>query len=287
MAFIDSLQTSADFFILFSIAVGLILGSFLTVVIYRLPIMMEREWHQQCAELRGEPIENAPTFNLATPRSICPHCGHKIPFFQNIPILGYLLQRGRCAYCYAHISLCYPLVEALTGALSGFVAWYFGFGGMAFAALIFLWSLIALTFIDLNTQLLPDSITQPLLWTGLILNLHSVFTDIYSSLMGAVVGYLTLWGVYWSFKLVTGKEGMGYGDFKLLAAIGAWLGWQLLPLVILLSSLMGATVGIILMVARNHFKDTAIPFGPYLAGGGLIALFWGKQVNQAYLALFQ
>jgi leader peptidase (prepilin peptidase) / N-methyltransferase len=286
MPFLDSLQTSPALFISFTVVIGLMLGSFLNVVIYRLPKMLEQEWRQHCAELHGEKIEALPAFNLATPRSSCPECGHEISVFENIPIFSYLVLRGRCANCHASIPLRYPLIEALTGALSGFVAWHFGFGGMAFAALIFVWAMIALTFIDLNTQLLPDSITQPLLWFGLILNLHNGLTDIHSAVIGAVLGYLALWSVYWSFKLLTGKEGMGYGDFKLLAAIGAWLGWQLLPLVILFSSLAGAAVGIVLILAKNYSKNTTIPFGPYLAGGGLIALFWGNQINQAYLAIF-
>jgi leader peptidase (prepilin peptidase) / N-methyltransferase len=286
MPFLDSLQTSPALFISFTVVIGLMLGSFLNVVIYRLPKMLEQAWRQQCAELHGEQTEALPVFNLATPRSSCPECGHKISIFENIPIFSYLFLRGRCANCHASIPLRYPLIEALTGALSGFVAWHFGFGGMAFAALVFVWAMIALTFIDLNTQLLPDSITQPLLWFGLILNLHNGLTDIHSAVIGAVLGYLALWSVYWLFKLITGKEGMGYGDFKLLAAIGAWLGWQLLPLVILFSSLVGATVGVVLILAKNHSKNTTIPFGPYLAGGGMIALFWGNQINQAYLAIF-
>ncbi len=286
MTFINSLQTSPALFVSFVTVIGLMLGSFLNVVIYRLPKMLEREWRQQCAELRGEQMEALPVFNLATPRSNCPQCGYKISILENIPILSYFFLRGRCANCHTRISLRYPLIEALTGVCSGFVAWHFGFSAMAFAALIFVWAMIVLAFIDLNTQLLPDSITQPLLWTGLILNLHNGFTDIHSSVIGAVAGYLALWSVYWLFKLTTGKEGMGYGDFKLLAAIGAWLGWQLLPLVILFSSLVGAVMGTIMILVGNRSKNVAIPFGPYLAGGGLIALFWGNQINQAYLAMF-
>lgn len=286
MTLFDALRNSPALLISFVTVIGLISGSFLNVVIHRLPVMLKQEWLRQCAELRGEQSEVLPVFNLVVPRSGCPQCGYKISAWENIPIISYLFLRGRCANCHAYISLYYPLVEALTAILSGFTAWHFGFGGMLIAALIFVWAMIALTFIDLNTQLLPDSITQPLLWTGLILNLHNGFADIYSAVMGAIAGYLILWSVYWLFRLITGKEGMGYGDFKLLAAIGAWLGWQLLPLVILFSSIAGVVAGMILILVGNRSGNTALPFGPYLAGGGLIALFWGHQINQAYLALF-
>jgi leader peptidase (prepilin peptidase)/N-methyltransferase len=200
-------------------------------------------------------------------------------------VISWLILRGRCAHCKTPISPRYPIVEALTGIISGYIAWHFGFGTTALAALIFAWTLIALTFIDFDTQLLPDSITQPLIWLGLLLNLNGFFTGLDSALAGAVAGYLTLWSVYWLFKLATKKEGMGYGDFKLLAAIGAWLGWQMLPLVILLSSLVGAVVGLSLILFAGHGRQIPIPFGPYLAGGGLIALLWGKQITQAYLGL--
>lgn len=285
-ALINFLQESPVYFVTLVSIIGLMLGSFLNVVIYRLPRMMEREWRRQCAELRGEETIAEPVFNLATPRSACPQCQHKITPLENIPLVSYLFLRGRCAGCRSSIPLRYPLVEVLTGALSGFVAWHFGFGMATFAALIFLWAMIALTFIDIDTQLLPDSITQPLLWFGLLYNLHGGQTDIHSAVIGATAGYLTLWSVYWVFKLLTGKEGMGYGDFKLLAAIGAWLGWQLLPMVILFASVVGATVGVVLLLTKKHTKDATIPFGPYLASGGLLALFWGKQVNQIYLAMF-
>lgn len=285
-ALINFLQESPVYFVTLVSIIGLMLGSFLNVVIYRLPRMMEREWRRQCAELRGEETIAEPVFNLATPRSACPQCQHKITPLENIPLVSYLFLRGRCAGCQSSIPLRYPLVEVLTGALSGFVAWHFGFGMATFAALIFLWAMIALTFIDIDTQLLPDSITQPLLWFGLLYNLHGGQTDIHSAVIGATAGYLTLWSVYWVFKLLTGKEGMGYGDFKLLAAIGAWLGWQLLPMVILFASVVGATVGVVLLLTKKHTKDATIPFGPYLASGGLLALFWGKQVNQIYLAMF-
>jgi leader peptidase (prepilin peptidase)/N-methyltransferase len=204
---------------------------------------------------------------------------------ENIPVLSYLVLRGRCSHCKSPISLRYPIVEALTGALSALVAWHFGFGAAALTALVFVWALVALTFIDFDTHLLPDSITQPLLWLGLLANSSAVFTGLQSAVIGAVAGYLALWSVYWLFKLATGKEGMGFGDFKLLAAIGAWLGWQILPLTILLSSLVGAVVGITLILFAGHGRQVPIPFGPYLAGGGLIALFWGREITQAYLGV--
>ena len=286
MSLISQLQESPSFLITFTTIIGLMVGSFLNVVIYRLPKMMERNWQQQCSELRGEPVESLPAFNIITPRSTCPHCHHRIAFWENIPIFSYLILRGRCSECLAPISLRYPLVEIFTGVMSGFVAWHFGFGFVLIAALIFVWALIALAAIDIDTQLLPDDITLPLLWLGLLYNMHAGFTNLHSAVIGAAAGYLSLWIIYWVFKLATGKEGMGYGDFKLLAAIGAWLGWNLLPLVILLSSLAGAVVGIGLIIAAKLNKSVMIPFGPYLAGGALIALFWGQEINHAYLGLF-
>ena len=264
---------------------GLVVGSFLNVVIHRLPRMMERDWHAQCAELNGQSPVPAPRYNLLIPRSACPHCGHAIGAAENIPVLSYLLLRGKCKGCGAAISPRYPIVEAVSGILSAYTAWHFGFGIAAFAALMFIWALIALTCIDFDTQLLPDDITLPLLWLGLLLNLNGVYTSLPNAVIGAAAGYLCLWSVYWAFKLTTGKEGMGYGDFKLLAVIGAWLGWPLLPLVILLSSLVGAVVGIVLILFAKHGRNIPIPFGPYLAGGGLIALFWGQALTQSYLQL--
>ncbi|MDD3674185.1 prepilin peptidase [Thauera propionica] len=264
---------------------GLFVGSFLNVVIHRLPRMMERDWQAQAAELRGEPVEQAERFNLATPRSRCPHCGHLIGALENIPVLSYLVLRGRCGHCGAGISMRYPIVEAFTALLSGYAAWHFGFGVAAAGALLFIWTMVALAFIDVDTQLLPDDLTLPLLWLGLLFNLSGTFTDLHSAVIGAMSGYLALWSVYWLFKLVTGKEGMGYGDFKLLGAIGAWLGWQLLPLTILLSSLVGAVVGIALIVLARHGRNVPIPFGPYLAAAGIIALFWGEDLTSRYLGL--
>jgi leader peptidase (prepilin peptidase)/N-methyltransferase len=286
MLFIQELQASQPLFITIAGIIGLLVGSFLNVVIHRLPKMMERDWRAQCAELSESEVRKEAPYNLSTPRSACPHCNHKISALENIPVISYLFLRGKCNGCRAPISIRYPTVEAISGVLSAFAAWHFGFGVTGLSALIFVWALIALTCIDLDTQLLPDDITLPLLWLGLLFNLSEAFTSLPDAVIGAIAGYLALWGVYWMFKLTTGKEGMGYGDFKLLAAIGAWLGWQMLPLVILLSSVVGAVVGITLIVAVKHGRDIPIPFGPYLAGGGLIALFWGTHLTQSYLQLF-
>lgn len=264
---------------------GLCIGSFLNVVIHRLPKMMEREWHAQCADLRGEAPEEQAALNLSKPRSRCPDCGHQIAALENIPVFSYLFLRGRCSACGKGISLRYPLIELLTGALSAYAAWHFGFGWPALAALIMIWSLIALAAIDFDTQLLPDAITLPLLWAGLAFNLNGSMTDLQSSVIGAIAGYLSLWSVFWLFKLATGKEGMGYGDFKLLAALGAWLGWQMLPVIILLSSVVGAIVGVALIIFARHGRNNPIPFGPYLAAAGIIALFWGQQLTHTYLGL--
>lgn len=273
-------------FTLLAAVLGLFVGSFLNVVIHRLPRMMERDWLAQAAELRGEEPPAQERFNLATPRSRCPHCGHLITALENIPVVSYLLLRGRCRHCDAPISRRYPVVELLSAALSGYAAWHFGFGLAALGAILFLWAMIALAFIDLDTQLLPDDLTLPLLWLGLAFNLGGTFTDLPSAVIGAMAGYLSLWSVYWLFKLATGKEGMGFGDFKLLAAIGAWLGWQLLPLTILFSSLVGAVVGIALIVLARHGRSVPIPFGPYLAAAGVLALFWGESITRAYLGSF-
>ena len=262
---------------------GLMVGSFLNVVIHRLPIMMERDWAAQCAEFKGEAVPVLEPLSLARPRSRCPHCGHPITALENIPVISWLVLRGRCKGCAAPISLRYPLIEALTGLLFGLAAWHFGFTAAGLGALVLIAALFALTVIDFDTQLLPDDITLPLLWIGLALNAFNVYTDLKSAVIGAMAGYLSLWSVYWLFKLFTGKEGMGYGDFKLLAALGAWLGWQMLPLTILLSSLVGALVGISMMVIARHGRNVPIPFGPYLAAAGLIALVWGKPLTRAYL----
>jgi leader peptidase (prepilin peptidase)/N-methyltransferase len=264
--------------------VGLCLGSFLNVVIYRLPKILERRWRTECAELRGEPLAEEPVYNIVVPRSACPACGHRITALENIPLVSYAALRGRCAQCKAAIPLRYPAVEALTAVLTACVAWRFGATPATLAALVLVWSLVALAFIDLDTFYLPDDITLPLVWAGLIVNLFGLFTDLSSAVIGAAAGYLSLWTVYWAYKLITGKEGMGYGDFKLLAAIGAWLGWQQLPLVILLSSLVGAVIGIGLIVAARRGRNVPIPFGPYLVIAALIALFWGEVILRHYLA---
>lgn len=265
---------------------GLCIGSFLNVVIYRLPKMMEREWQVQCAELRGETLPDEELLTLARPGSRCPACGHRISALENIPIISYLLiLKGKCAGCSAPISARYPTIEALTALLSAYTVWHFGPTIQAAGALLLVWALISLAMIDFDTQLLPDAITLPLLWLGLAFNLGTTYTDLATSVIGAMAGYLALWSVFWLFKLATGKEGMGYGDFKLLAALGAWLGWQMLPTIILLSSVVGASVGIALIVFGRHGRNIPIPFGPYLAAAGGIALFWGPALTERYLGL--
>jgi len=284
MSVLDVLADPARFAAV-CLLLGLAIGSFLNVVIHRLPQILEREWRAQCAGLAGESAPVQETLSLSRPRSRCPKCGHPISALENIPLLSYLVLRGRCRACRAKISPRYPAIEALTALLSAYVGWHFGFSPAAAGALMFIWAMIALTFIDIDTQLLPDDITLPLLWLGLLVNIGGGFTDLKSAVIGAVCGYLALWSVYWGFKLATGKEGMGYGDFKLLAAIGAWFGWQLLPLTILLSSLVGAIVGIALIVLAKRGREVPIPFGPYLAAAGVLALFWGQPLTHAYLGL--
>lgn len=266
---------------------GLCVGSFLNVVIHRLPKMMEQDWLAQCSELRGETVSTAgEPLSLARPRSHCPNCGHQITALENIPIISYILiLKGNCSGCGTRISPRYPIVETMTGLLSAYAAWHFGPTMQTLGALALIWGLIALSGIDLDTQLLPDSITLPLIWLGLGFNLWATYTDISSAVTGTMLGYLALWSVFWLFKLATGKEGMGYGDFKLLAALGAWLGWQMLPAIILLSSVVGAIVGITLIIATRHGRNVPIPFGPYLAAAGVIALFWGTQITHSYLNL--
>src|SRR5512134_1415093 len=270
-----------------ALVLGLCVGSFLNVVIHRLPKMMEREWHAQCAELAGAPA--APSaqgrYNLLVPGSACPACGRRVRPQENIPVLSWLFLRGKCAGCAARISARYPVAEIAAGAIAAYAAWRFGLSLAAAGAMLFGWSLLALAVIDLDTQLLPDDLTLPLLWAGLLFNLERVFVPLPTAVIGAVAGYLSLWLVYLAFKLATGKEGMGYGDFKLLAAIGAWLGWQKLPLVVLLSSVVGAAVGIALIVLARHGREKPIPFGPYLAAAGLIALFWGEPITRRWLPI--
>ena len=296
MSIIEVLRNEAIMLATVCGLVGLIVGSFLNVVIHRLPKMLDSDWDNQAADLlehrklsevakKIRPLRQV-RYNLMTPASSCPHCGHKIGAYENIPIASYVWLRGRCSSCKAPISIRYPIVEIVSGIMAAYVGWRFGLTLAMAGALVFCWSLLALTVIDIDTQLLPDDITLPLMWTGLLLNLNNTFTPLSSAVLGAVAGYLALWSVYWLFKLATGKEGMGYGDFKLLAAIGAWLGWKMLPVVILLSSAVGAVVGICLIVFTQHGRNTPIPFGPYLATAGMIALFWGEAINRSYLQLF-
>jgi leader peptidase (prepilin peptidase)/N-methyltransferase len=272
--------------VIFSVSaalLGLCVGSFLNVVIHRLPKMMERQWRAECTELAGQEAPAAERYNLVVPRSACPSCNRPITALENIPLLSWLMLRGKCVGCGTRISLRYPVVEAVTALLSAYVAWHFGFGIAAAGALLFTWAMVALTGIDLDTYYLPDSITLPLLWLGLLFNINGTFTPLPSAVIGGAAGYLSLWVVYWAFKWATGKEGMGYGDFKLLAAIGAWLGWQMLPLTILLSSLVGAVIGIGLIVFAGRGRSVPIPFGPYLAIAGMIALLHGPALTRAYL----
>ena len=288
MSILDLLASNTLFF-LFSVGlISLAVGSFLNVVIHRLPIIMEREWRAHCAELTGNDIsanqpDAAEKLTLNTPGSRCPHCGHKITPLENIPVISYLFLRGKCSGCHQRISPRYPLIEIVTAVLSVSVAAHFGFGWQTLAALFFTWALIALTMIDFDHQLLPDNITLPFLWIGLLLSLWNVFTDSHSAIIGAMAGYLSLWSVYWLFKKLTGKEGMGFGDFKLLAMLGAWMGWKMLPAIILLSSAVGAVLGIAMIVFRGRDKNIPIPFGPYLAAAGWIALLWGNDLINAYL----
>jgi leader peptidase (prepilin peptidase)/N-methyltransferase len=263
-----------------AVVVGLCVGSFLNVVIHRLPRMMQRSWEQQCAELRDEPPPEKITtpYNLIVPRSACPTCQHRITALENIPVVSWLFLRGKCSQCGTRISIRYPLVELLGGLLAGLAFWFFGPSWQALAACILLWTLLALTFIDIDTQLLPDDLTLPLLWAGLLVNLFGVFTTLPHAVIGAMVGYLSLWLVYWAFKLLFRKEGMGYGDFKLLAALGAWLGWPVLVPIILLSSLVGALIGIGLIIFRGRDHQTPMPFGPFLAIAGAVALFFGPTI---------
>jgi len=286
MQALNNLLTTPYLLISLAALVGLLVGSFLNVVIYRLPIMMQRNWHKECSDyLQIELIETglSEPFNLAIPLSRCPHCNTEIKSYQNIPVISFIFLKGRCANCNKAIAFRYPLIEALTAISSAFVAYHFGDTPQTLFALALTWSLIALCFIDLDHQLLPDSITLPLLWLGLFLSLFGIYTDPQSSIIGAIGGYGILWTVYQLFKLATGKEGMGYGDFKLLAVFGAWLGWKYLAVIILLSSLVGAIIGISLIVFAKHHHNKPIPFGPYLASAGWIALLWGNQLNQFYL----
>lgn len=285
---------------------GLLVGSFLNVVVHRFPVMMRRDWRMQAVEVMkdwageagapeplkgmhptlerlGKGLEAMPRYTLVSPRSACPGCGAPIGAMHNVPLLSWLALRGRCARCRRPIGMRYPLVELAAGVLSGLIGWKFGLSWATAGGLLFAWALLAAAVIDIDTQLLPDDITLPLAWTGLLFNLFGVFVPLHTAVAGAIAGYLSLWSVYWLFKLITGKEGMGYGDFKLLSAIGAFLGWQMLPAVILLSSMVGAVVGITLILFAGRGRQIPIPFGPYLAAAGLLALFFGPQLNESYL----
>ncbi|MGE8325874.1 prepilin peptidase [Pseudomonas urmiensis] len=273
------------YFLVLATVLGLLVGSFLNVLVHRLPIMLERQWQREAQEVLDLPLVEHERFNLSLPASHCPHCGHRIRPWENIPLLSYLLLRGRCSACKGAISTRYPLVELACAGLSLVVAWHFGPGVQALAALLLTWCLLALSLIDAEQQILPDVLVLPMVWIGLIVNAFGVFVTLDAALWGAVLGYLSLWSVYWLFKLVTGKEGMGYGDFKLLAMIGAWGGWQVLPVTLVLSSVVGALIGLCLMRLRKASLGTAMPFGPYLAIAGWIAVLWGDEMYASYLQL--
>jgi leader peptidase (prepilin peptidase)/N-methyltransferase len=267
------------------VILSLMVGSFLNVVIYRLPVIMERQWKSEASSLLGleQPEEDGDRFNLAFPNSHCPQCNATIKAWQNIPVLSYLFLGGKCASCKSGISIRYPLIEAVSALLAAIIVWHFESIEQIMLALVFTWSLICLTMIDVDHKLLPDQITLPLLWIGLIVNSFGLFVPFMDAFWGAIAGYLILWSVYWLFKLLTGKEGMGFGDFKLLAALGAWMGWQALPLIIIMSSLVGTIIGIAILTMNKQGRDTALPFGPYLAIAGWIAFLWGEQITRGYL----
>lgn len=284
MAFLQLLADSPTVLVISTLILGLLVGSFLNVVIYRTPAAMIRQWRQEARDILELPAEEEPPLSIVNPPSRCPQCKTPIRWYHNIPVISWLMLRGKCHQCNATISLRYPLVELFTGVLSAYCAWHFGYGPWLGALLVAMWLLIALAMIDFDTTLLPDSLNYPLLWAGLLAAWAGVSpVSLHDAVLGATVGYLALWSLYWAFKLLTGKEGMGYGDFKLLGALGAWLGWQYLPLVILLSSVVGALVGGLLLSTGVVKRDEGIPFGPYLAGAGIIALLWGEAIVNTYL----
>jgi len=283
---LDAFRENLWFLLSVIFLLGLVVGSFLNVVIYRLPLMMERQWRSDCSDLLEiQQSDNQPSLSLVFPNSHCPACKHAIRPWENIPLISYLFLRGKCSQCSTHISPRYPAIELCTAVLSLLLALYFGASTALVGCLLLTWTLIALSMIDIDHTLLPDNLTLPLLWLGLLFNLHATFVPLHDAVIGAVAGYLILWSVYWLFKLLTGKEGMGYGDFKLLAALGAWLGWQALPLIILMSSAVGAFIGIMLLIAKRRGKDIPIPFGPYLAAAGWITLMWGDTITSSYFQL--
>ena len=291
MTYTDLLQRNPVLYLSIITVLGLLVGSFLNVVIYRLPVILKRQWKTDCLSFLSQENEPAPDsttsneqpLNLIVPRSRCPHCGHLITALENVPVLSFLLLGGRCRECKTPISVRYPLIEILSASLAVLVAWKYGFSYQAAMGIVLSWALISLSFIDYDHQYLPDNITLPFLWLGLFLNLNNLYVDLASAVLGAIMGYLVLWLVYQVFKIVTGKEGMGYGDFKLLAMLGAWLGWQALPAIILISTLVGSIIGVSLIVFKQHNRNHPIPFGPYLAIAGWIVLLWGNEINQAYL----
>ena len=288
MELINLLSTSQTWLLVMVGLFSLLIGSFLNVVIYRLPIMLERQWKQDCQEWQNDTPAEVPTsdFNLVVPRSECPTCGHRISAWENIPVISYLFLRGKCAGCQTPISIQYPLIELATALLSVLVAWKTGYGAALPALLGFTWVLVALAMIDAKTMLLPDVLTYPLLWAGLLLNMDSLFTSLPNAVLGAVWGYLSLWLVFHLFRLLTGKEGMGYGDFKLLAALGAWGGWQILPFVIFAGSLLGAVFGIAWMIIKREKHSVPMPFGPWLAIAGFIALIWHAEILRYMAQMF-
>ena len=291
MLALEYLAQNTTAFIITAGIFGSFLGSFLNVVIYRIPVMLDKEWREAATEIlteqgidvaSQESDENAEPFNLVFTRSTCPSCGHKITALEIIPILSYLFLGGKCSSCKTSISIRYPLIELLTGILFAYAAYHFGWGPKAAATMILIGFLVPLIFIDIDRKLLPDNLVYPLLWIGIFFNLHQAFVDLDASVIGAIAGYLSLWSIFWLFKLVTGKEGMGYGDFKLLGALGAWLGWKMIPLIIMLSSVVGAILGTLILFLNKKGRETALPFGPYLAIAGLIALFWGDVIINRY-----
>ena len=294
MTYLELVQHNSVLYLSLIAVLGLLVGSFLNVVIYRLPVILKRQWKADCESFLAQENEPAPdatsrkeeAFNLVVPRSRCPHCGHLITALENVPVLSFLFLKGRCRECKTPISLRYPLIEILSASLAVIVAWKYGFSYQAAMGIILSWALISLSLIDYDHQYLPDNITLPLLWLGLFLNLNGLYIDLASAVLGAIAGYLVLWLVFQIFKLITGKEGMGYGDFKLLAMFGAWLGWQALPAIILISTLVGSIIGLSLILFKQHDRSHPIPFGPYLAIAGWIVLLWGNEINNAYLNWF-
>lgn len=293
MELVTVLKTNTTFFLTVVGLFSLLVGSFLNAAIYRIPIMLQREWREECEDfIGGEDSENSNrettnNFNLFVPRSQCPNCGHMITALENVPVISYLFLKGKCSSCKTHISIQYPLIEVLTALLSVFIAWKIGFGWQILATLVFFWTLITLALIDAKTMLLPDNLTLPLMWLGIAVNYNHLFVDLQSSVLGAMIGYMSLWSLFQVFRLVTGKEGMGFGDFKILAAIGAWGGWQILPFTIFVASLLGAVIGILMMLIQRQKESQPIPFGPWLALAGFMGFVWRDEVIQTMVSYFR